>query len=132
MESKQGSNVENFFPIYDVIYEQVKSSGEYDKPFSTDEYITLINKLKSVSIDKNGRDMIYVLVRVHSLRNSNSKFLDIPFGGEKLNNKTDENNSTIVDIKFDIRNFPNKLNQMLYYIMDLNLIIYIYFLFLIL
>jgi len=117
---KQNTPIDNFFPIYDVICEQVKASGDYEKHFSTNEYVELINKLRTISVDKNGRDMIYVLIRVHSLRNSSTKFLEVPFGGEK-NNNSSSSNSSVVDIKFDIRNFPNSLNRILSKFCDLHL-----------
>ena len=112
-------SIENFFPIYDVISDQVKASGDYDKAFSTEEYITLINKLGKVSLDKRGKEMIYILTKTHSIRNTNTSVVDIPFGGEKINEK--EDNKNVGDVKFDIRNFPNSLNRILMKFADLHL-----------
>jgi len=102
--------IENFFPIYDLLHNQIKSLSNYDESLTASEVVEIINKIKR--LDKVGRDMIYVFIRIHSLRNSNSKLLDIPYQGVKLNEKID-NNDIVIDAKFDLRNFPPFLLRML-------------------
>ena len=102
--------IENFFPIYDLLHNQIKSLSNSDEPLSANDVVEIINKIKR--LDKVGRDMIYVFIRIHSLRNSNSKLLDIPYQGVKLNEKID-NNDIVIDAKFDLRNFPPFLLRML-------------------
>ena len=53
---------------------------------------------------------IFVLIRIHSLRCNKDNIFNIPFNGQKINNKfTNENQEEVYDVKFDIRNFPIEL-----------------------
>lgn len=112
------NNIQNCFPVYDMLLEQVKSIPNNELSLSVSD----INDLKSkiYSLDKLGKDMIYVIIRIHSIRYSDSKLLDIPYNGEKTGAKND-NSDTLFDIKFNIRNFPAKLNKMLDIFCDLHL-----------
>ena len=53
-----------------------------------------------------------------SANSANINVSDIPFSGQKIEDQT--LNKT--DVKFDIRNFPNKLNQMLFEFTKLHII----------
>lgn len=103
-------DINNFFPVYDMLHEQIDSTADKNRPLSETEITTLVNKLNKM--DKTGNDMIYVFIRIHSLRHTDSKLLDIPFQGEKVGTKI-ENNDFYSDVKFDIRNFPPILCRML-------------------
>lgn len=99
-----------FFPVYDLLFNQINSLSDKDRPLDEGETKILINKINS--LDKMGRDMIFVFIRLHSLRNSNSKLLDLPYKGEKLNNKV-EGTEILCDVKFDVRQFPPILSRAL-------------------
>lgn len=99
-----------FFPVYDLLFNQINSLSDKDRPLDEGETKILINKINS--LDKMGRDMIFVFIRLHSLRNSNSKLLDLPYKGEKLNNKV-EGTEILCDVKFDVRLFPPILSRAL-------------------
>jgi hypothetical protein len=102
--------IENFFPVYDLLLSQVKTNNNCNDPIEPAELKTIIDRISL--LDKVGKDMTYVFIRIHSLRNSNSKLLDIPYKGEKFNEKV-ENNDIIIDAKFDLRMFPPILVRML-------------------
>ncbi len=96
------------FPLYDRLAEQYNDIEDFlhiDK---------LLNNIKS--LDKTGKDMLYILIRIHSLRNSSSKILEIPYGGEKIDN-SDKN----ISLKFDLKNFPNKLKHIIFQFTELHL-----------
>ena len=102
--------VNSFYPLYDMLHKQVEESSDKDIQLTDEEIKGLLQKINS--LDKMGRDMIYIWVRIHSLRNSNSKLLDIPYEGEKIDTKL-QDNDLVCDVKFDLRNFPPVLNRML-------------------
>jgi hypothetical protein len=103
-----------FSPVYDFLLRQINNKDEL---LREEEIGTLRQKISS--LDKLGRDMIYVIIRIHSLRNTNSKILEIPYGGTKVNTKLD-GNDMISDVNFDIRNFPPVLCRMLLLFSDLH------------
>jgi len=93
------SQSHNDFPLYELLYDKSK-----DIPLSTQEMIELIENVKT--FDKNGMDLLFVIIRIYSLKNMVNKddsVHDIPYGGQKMEN----------DVKFDIRHFPSRLNHML-------------------
>ncbi len=93
-----------YFPLYDQLFEQF---GNSTNKLEVAEIGELVNSLRSM--DKDGLEKVFVIIRVHSLRFSKSKLFDIPFQGEKLN----ETNDKHCDVRFDIRNFPANLQRML-------------------
>lgn len=112
------NNNQNFFPVYDMLLEQVKSIPNNESLLTSTDINEIRNKI--YLLDKLGRDMIYVIIRIHSIRYSDSKLLDIPYDGEKTGSKSD-NSDTLFDIKFNIRKFPTKLTRMLGIFCDLHL-----------
>jgi hypothetical protein len=111
-------DLSTFFPLYDMLHKQVSMLPERDAPIPDEEIRALLTKISQM--DKNGKDMIYIWIRIHSLRNSNSKLLDIPYGGAKLDTKI-QDNDLVCDVKFDLRNFPPVLNRMLSRFTDLHI-----------
>ncbi len=93
-----------YFPLYDQLFEQF---GNSTNKLDQNEMMELLNTLRSM--DKDGLEKVFVIIRIHSLRFSKSKLFDIPFQGEKLNERSD----THCDVRFDIRNFPANLQRML-------------------
>lgn len=100
-------SISTFFPLFDMLYEQIKNEPDSQL---TDDEIKALN-LKIYSLDKMGRDMIYVWIRIDSIRNTDSKLLDIPYGGVKIDNQL--SGQDLVNIKFDLRQLPPRLNRML-------------------
>jgi len=87
------------FPLYDRLYNEIKD----------DEDLTAKQKEEFVKITKNidsdGQELIYALIRVYQLENSEDKStFKIPYGGKYVKN----------DIKFDFNELPIKLKHMLY------------------
>jgi len=102
-------SIEDGFPVYDLLRSQVETMENKNTPLTETELRKLIQTINS--LDKDGRDMIFVFIRIHSRRYSDSKVLDIPYGGQKLSTKSSSPGAT--DVKFDMRNFPPILLRML-------------------
>jgi hypothetical protein len=96
----------NDFPLYELLYD--KSS---DNSLSTQEMVELIENVKG--LDKSGMNMIFVLIRIYSLKNAtkDESIHDVPYNGQKMEG----------DVKFDIRHFPNRLNHMLLHFSKMHL-----------
>ena len=106
-----------FFPLYDILYQRVKENANVQL---TDEEIGKLNQ-KIKSLDKYGRDMIFVWIRVHSMKTTDSRLMDIPFGGQKFDSKQQDGSEVLHTVKFDLREFPPQLNRMLDKFCDLHL-----------
>lgn len=106
-----------FFPLYDMLYQKVKENADIQL---TDDEITQLNQ-KIKSLDKYGRDMIFVWIRVHSMKTTDSRLMEIPFGGQKLDSKPQDGSELVHTVKFDLREFPPQLNRMLDKFCDLHL-----------
>lgn len=102
---------EKFYPLYDILLSQVKAKPNWDEQLSDEEIRTLIININSM--EEIGKNMIYLWIRIHSLKNTDEKIMNIPYGGEKIDFKKIENGGMLYDIKFDLRNFPPILNRML-------------------
>ena len=105
-----GMNVDEFFPVYNMLFTQINGTIDKDRPLTDNEIKILIDKLNK--LDKTGSDMIYVFVRLHSLRHSDAKLLEVPYQGEKITTRI-ENSYLYSDVKFDIKKFPPILCRML-------------------
>lgn len=105
------------FPVYDLLYQQVSAESE-QKELTEEEILILTGKIKQ--LDKLGIDMVYVLIRVHSIRYSQTKLLDIPYKGEKVAERI-EQNEICNDVKFDVREFPTILSRIITKFVDLHL-----------
>ena len=103
------------FPLFDLLTNKTK-----DEVLSQEELMDYVQNIRKM--DKNGFNLIFVIIRIYSIKFANTTNVnDLPFAGQRIEESKLENKT---DVKFDIRNFPNKLNQMLYYFtkMHLNLI----------
>ena len=95
----------NAFPLYDLLVEKTT-----DVSLTQTELVEFIQNVRKM--DKIGFDYIFIIIRIYSYKNSTTGTTnDIPYLGQKIDTNSLENKS---DVKFDIRNFPNKLNQMLF------------------
>jgi hypothetical protein len=104
---------QNFF-LYDQLFEVNKNAVAKLTNAELIELMTMLRKL-----DREGMDLIFVLIRVHSLRSNEGKVFDIPYKGEKLTDQTNTDGyespfgKKDYDIKFDVRNFPVVLQRIL-------------------
>uniref|UniRef100_A0A6C0DIZ0 NET domain-containing protein n=1 Tax=viral metagenome TaxID=1070528 RepID=A0A6C0DIZ0_9ZZZZ len=98
------------FPLYDLLLKRCNNLIEENpanKDITIDEVREMIDGIHR--FDREKMEHVFVLIRMHSLKNENAKVFDVPFGGEKINmSQTGEG-----DIKFDIRNMPPILRRML-------------------
>jgi hypothetical protein len=101
----------NNFPLFELLYEKTDKKGE----MSMSDMSELVNNLRALLSNinnvQNVQSILFVLIRIYSLRfNDKDNIFDVPFSGEKLNNKGDDK---VNDIKFDLRNFPSRLQYIL-------------------
>jgi hypothetical protein len=102
------------FPLFDLLTEQTQ-----DVTLSQPDLMDFVQNVRK--LDKKGFDLLFVIIRIYSIKtsvNNSPNLSDIPYSGQKM--ETGEFNNKM-DVKFDIRNFPNKLNQMLYHFTKLHL-----------
>jgi hypothetical protein len=59
--------------------------------------------------EKDQMEHVFVIIRIHSLRNEKTQVFDTPYKGEKVKNFSSEEG----DIKFDVRDMPPILRRML-------------------
>jgi hypothetical protein len=102
--------LQNFYPLFEMLQAQITAQPNHDTQLTDEEIRTLITKI--ASMDKMGSDMIFVWIRIYSLRNSSAKILDVPYGGEKVGVHM-KNSDIVCNAKFDMRNFPPILSRML-------------------
>jgi hypothetical protein len=94
------------FPLYYHIVDGLKKADMYDKDITFEEIGEITSTVRTM--DKNGLDCVFIIVRIHSLRNEDVKVFDVPYKGEKITKSAPES-----DIKFDIRVFPPELRRIL-------------------
>jgi hypothetical protein len=93
------------FPLYDNIINEIKTEEDLTTK-QKDEFIKLV-----ANVDENASELIYALIRVYQLENSENKnTFTLPFNGTFINDT----------IKFDLNELPNKLKQILYKFIVLN------------
>ncbi len=104
--------VDSTFPLYDVIISKVNKLIK-DDPEKSDITIPEVREVIDCvyKMDKISLDSVYVLIRIHSLRNEglNSPF-NIPYSGKVAEQSSTEEKQNIV---FDIRHFPPILRRIL-------------------
>ena len=89
------------FPLYDNLLSEVVSHEDLTAK-QKDDFMKVI-----VSVDDNATELVYALIRVYQLENSDNKnTFTLPYDGKYV----DENK----DIRFDLNELPNQLKQMLY------------------
>lgn len=93
------------FPLYDNIINEIKTEEDLTTK-QKDEFIKLVE-----NVDEHASELIYALIRVYQLENSENKnTFTLPFNGTFVNDT----------IKFDLNELPNKLKQVLYKFIVLN------------
>lgn len=98
--------VENQFPLFNILLSECNPKDECSLQQTKD----ISSKIKS--LDKQGQEIAYALIRVYSLRYSNLKILDIPYQGKKIDEKN-VGNDTLYDISMDFKLLPSILKFML-------------------
>jgi hypothetical protein len=104
------AQIDSSFPLYDLILAKCNKMIEED-PSKADITIEEVREMID-GIQTFERDIIervFVIIRIHSLRNEEAKVFDTPYRGHRINNT----NGVDGDIKFDIRNMPPLLRRML-------------------
>ena len=97
-------NLNSSFPLYNLLVEKTKN-----EPFNATDCIELVENVRK--LDKSGFDLLFVIIRIYSIKSATTtEESDIPYGGQKVEGTQLESKT---DVKFDIRNFPDKLNHML-------------------
>lgn len=99
------------FPLFHLLLEKTD-----DTNLTELELIELVENCRKM--DRQGFDLLFLIIRLYSLKSSqtNSNLFEIPYSGQKVENSdqiSTDGNTIKSDIKFDIRNFPSRLNKML-------------------
>ena len=98
------------FPLYELLLNKCNKMIHEDpskSDISIEEVREMIDGIHS--FDKDKIEHVFVIIRIHSLRNEKSQVFDTPYSGQKVQNLKNEEG----DIKFDIRNMPPILRRML-------------------
>lgn len=86
------------FPLYDNLLAEVQTFEDLNNK-QKDQFMKLID-----DIDENTSELIYALIRVYQLENSENKnTFTLPYDGKFIDK----------DIKFDLNELPNQLKQVL-------------------
>jgi hypothetical protein len=124
------------FPLYDNLLKIVNEKYNNITDLKMEEMIELVEGIKSlndkcctihkiqnciktqecktITTDNSEIENIFVLIRIYALRCNKEKLFEIPFNGQKINNKfIDDINEEKYDIKFDIREFHLELKLIL-------------------
>lgn len=87
------------FPLYDNLITEVTSFEDLSSK-QKDQFMKMV-----VDIDDNSCELIYALIRVYQLENSENKnIFTLPYDGKFIDN----------DLRFDLNELPNQLKQMLF------------------
>ena len=99
-----------FFPLYTDYLMQFKD--ESDREPTADEISDLKKNINS--LDKQGQDLVYAWLRIHSLRTSrDAKLMEVPYDGLVLETRICENKDELKTIKFDLKRWPLVLCKMI-------------------
>ena len=89
------------FPLYDRLS---KNSSEKDLSLKQKKYFTESIK----TIDPNGRELLYMLIKYSSLKEDNIEFDTIPYMGKSI-----ENEKKTKNISWDLSDLPNNLKHII-------------------
>lgn len=92
------------FPIYDNLYKECKN-----KDLSVKQKNDFISKIST--IDTEGSELIYALIRFYELNHDNLQTYKLPYSGKYLNS----------DMVFDLDEFPFKLKQIIFKFLNIHL-----------
>jgi hypothetical protein len=102
------------FPLYDIIANSINNENF---SYTSEKLLKQIKQL-----DKEGMELLFVILRIYSIRNTKCKLLDLPFKAQKLNEKIDGITSEVSnDIKFNLCEIPEELQNMIYKFVELHL-----------
>ena len=98
------------FPLYDNLYKNASNKDLTVK--EKKNFISKVNKM-----NKNGKELLYALIKTYFLMNNDNKSNNkIPYGG-----KISDNNDKLCDIEWNLNKFPKNLKQMLNKFLHMNL-----------
>ena len=87
------------FPLYDNLIAEVQTFEDLNNK-QKDDFMKIIE-----NVDDNTSELIYALIRVYQLENSDNKnTFTLPYDGKFIDK----------DVKFDLNELPNQLKQILY------------------
>jgi hypothetical protein len=98
------------FPLYELLFNKCNKLIHEDLSkgdISIEEVREMIDGIHR--FEKDQMEHVFVIIRIHSLRNEKTQVFDTPYKGEKVKNFSSEEG----DIKFDVRDMPPILRRML-------------------
>ncbi len=111
------SQIDSSFPLYDLILAKCNKMIEED-PSKADITVQEVREMIDgiQALERDIIERVFVIIRIHSLRNEDAKVFDTPYKGHRINNT----NAGDGDIKFDVRNMPPLLRRMLLQFVRMN------------
>lgn len=94
----------NKFPLYDSLSKNIPN-----KDLTASQKRSFVKKIKQ--IDSNGRELLYVLIKIYEMNCEENQNLNLPYNGIYSGK----------DIIFDINNLPKKLRHILYKFLGMHL-----------
>ncbi len=91
------------FPLYDRLCEKIKYFTSYT--LTDSQLLKTATDIKDLS--KEQSDLVFVIIRVHSLREGQQDVFSLPYGAKKSIGEDE------YDIEYDIRFLPEKLQTLL-------------------
>ena len=105
------------FPLYELLFNKCNKIIHEDPSkgdISIEEVREMIDGIHK--FEKDQMEHVFVIIRIHSLRNEKTKVFDTPYKGNRINNI----NGGDGDIKFDVRYMPPLLRRMLLEFVSMN------------
>jgi hypothetical protein len=91
-------------PIYNILKERFKDVNVDLTP--EQKKICCENVMK---LDQQGIENVFLILRIHSIKEGDENILNVPYNGEERNKK-----ESCTDLKFNLETFPIILKHMIY------------------
>lgn len=102
---KERINPNEFYLYYDLERQVESTKTQNDKLSRIDQDRLLHNISK---MDTEGMRLLFVLIRMHAVKNKQSRMFDLPYKGRVL-----KDYSNVLDIEFDLNDLPLTLHHMM-------------------
>tara|TARA_Y100000816_G_C25848215_1_gene443110 strand:- start:289 stop:600 length:312 start_codon:yes stop_codon:yes gene_type:complete len=96
-------------PLYDNLYKYINNENLVNTDLDENQKNLFVKSIKK--IDKNGMELLYILIRYYQVNHDDLHSLELPYNSKKQK----------LGYKFDLDLLPNTLKQILYRFVELNL-----------
>ena len=99
------TNTTFVFPLFHTLYQDTEDAP----PLSEDDQLKLIEDMKLLDVE--GNELVYAIIRNFSLEKDKGLFTKLPYQSKKIKK----------GLRFDMSQFPNRLQSMLRVFVDLHM-----------